>query len=143
MQSKFDISAIQVVLYHGSCADGFGSAFIVWHYYKTLNLSNDIIYIPCRYLKDGDNVPENILTACQNKNVLMVDFSYKYPQLLILMQLAKSFLILDHHLTAKADLANIDDDKKIFDLNKSGVGITWEVFHPPKIVTPISGLNSR
>lgn len=132
MQSKFDISAIQVVLYHGSCADGFGSAFIVWHYYKTLNLSNDIIYIPCRYLKDGDNVPENILTACQNKNVLMVDFSYKYPQLLILMQLAKSFLILDHHLTAKADLANIDDDKKIFDLNKSGVGITWEVFHPQK-----------
>ena len=31
----FDKDDIDVVLYHGSCSDGFGSAFVVWYYLKT------------------------------------------------------------------------------------------------------------
>ena len=45
-------------------------------------------------------------------------------------QAVNSMMILDHHKTAAAELEKIPSDLKIFDMNRSGVGITWDYFFP-------------
>src|SRR5436190_5043526 len=106
---QFDRDNIDVVLYHGSCHDGYGSAFVVWLYYKRkfgLDRANSIRYLPCYYQKEAELSPE-FLEKMAGKNILMCDFSYKYNQLLQLIAIAGSFMILDHHKTAEADLKEI------------------------------------
>lgn len=122
---------IDVVLYHGSCSDGFGTAFIVWYYYKYLygmDRVKMINFIPCYYLKDNQ-LSNNFIEKILGKNVLMCDFSYKYDQLLQIISSSKSFMILDHHKTAEEDLKQIPECYKIFDMNRSGCGITWDFFY--------------
>jgi len=134
---------IDIVLYHGSCSDGFGSAFVIWYYFKQtkgLEYANAIKYIPCYYQKNID-LPEDFLKDMFGKNILMCDFSYKYNQLIQIINIAQSFMILDHHKTAENDLAKIPSDLKIFDMDRSGCGITWDFFYPdvsiPKFLSHI------
>ena len=124
-----NIDNIDYVLYHGSCHDGFGSAFIIWHYYCQKfgkNRANQIQYIPC-YYQSHKQLNINILT---NKNVLMCDFSYEYNKLLDIINVTKSFMICDHHETSAEDLKNIPSHLKIFDNKRSAVGIIWDLFFP-------------
>ncbi|XWV24767.1 DHH family phosphohydrolase-like protein [Tupanvirus deep ocean] len=130
-----DKNNVDVVLYHGSCSDGFGSAFVVWLYYKRLyglERANSIQYLPCYYQKENQSFAPEFLEKLTDKNILMCDFSYKYSQLMRLIYVSKSFMILDHHKTAKADLDRPDfpSSLKIFDMNRSGAGITWDYFFP-------------
>lgn len=129
-QSFLDLDSVDTVLYHGSCPDGYGSAFIVWYYYKKIhgiNRANAIKYIPCYY---NNKISNESFDGLRDKNILMCDFSYKYNQLMYILSIAKAFMILDHHKTAEQDLENIPDHIKKFNMEKSGVGITWEVFFP-------------
>lgn len=129
MDKMLNKDNITTVLYHDECADGFGSAFICWLYYKQhfgLEAANKITYTGCKYQKDKV-LNFNHLAG---QNVLLCDFSYKYEQLNEIIRLTSSFMILDHHKTAKEDLVNIVDDLKVFDMNRSGVGITWDYFFP-------------
>lgn len=127
---------IQIVLYHGNCYDGFGCAFIVWLYYKRkygIKRANEIEYIPCSYTtkikeEEKETINKDFVEKFKNKNILMCDFSYHYQQLLELIEISNSFLILDHHKTAEESLSKISENLKIFDMNKSGVGITWNYF---------------
>ena len=124
---------IDTVLYHGSCSDGFGSAFIVRLYYKEnygIEMANKIQYIPMYYSQKESF--EEFLKEMTNKNILMCDFSYPYDKLMMLINVSASFLIIDHHKTAKDDLNLLPNDLKIFDMDKSGVGITWEYFFPDR-----------
>ncbi len=137
-----------VVLYHGGCDDGFGAAFAAWKRWG----SESVEYIPCHY---GMPNPAHML---RDKNVLMVDFSFKYPDMRILGEHVKSMVVLDHHKTAKAELhewgASISPrtlaDKlegtefeighvlmqnclpiiAWFDMEKSGARMAWEFCHP-------------
>lgn len=116
---------IDVVYYHDKCCDGFTSAFIIWYYNKTkfgLEQANNITYIPCSYYND--------IECENNKNVIMCDFSLPFDKLKNLIEISKSFLILDHHKTSLNDLQNIPDQYKIFDMKKSGAGLTWDYFYP-------------
>lgn len=129
MDSITDKNSIDVVLYHGSCYDGFGSAFIVWYYYKRnfgLDKAQSISYIPCYFLKEGQQLSDDYLAKMSGKNILMCDFSFKYAELSRLINVSKSFMILDHHKSAEGDLKNIPSYQKVFDMKKSGVGITWD-----------------
>lgn len=127
-----DKNEINVVIYHNPCSDGFGSAFIVWHYYKTnyLDKLNDILFVPATFLKKDDSLNDEYLAQMTGKNILMCDFSFPYSQLIRLINVSKSFMILDHHKTAEADLKGIPSELKIFDMARSGVGITWDYFYP-------------
>ncbi|AGF84884.1 DHH family phosphohydrolase-like protein [Moumouvirus goulette] len=126
---------IDVVFYHGYCSDGFGSAFVIWYYYKMnygQTAADNITYIPCYHQKDLQTFSPDFLQKINNKNVIMCDFSYKYNQLLDIITLSKSFMILDHHKTAQAELINIPEHLKVFDMSRSGAGITWDFFFPDK-----------
>jgi len=106
-----------ICIYHAKCADGFTSAWAVWKKYP------DIEFLPATY---GDNVPD-----VTNKDVIMVDFSYKRHILLDMAEQAKTILILDHHKSAQEDLVELPDNvTAIFDMEKSGARLAWEYFHP-------------
>ncbi len=93
---------------------------------------------------------------CNDKRVLMVDFSYKRPVLEKMMSYARDITILDHHKTAQADLetyaifnpvtaANIDEVlaatqpglgpiRAEFDMNRSGAMMAWQFLFPDSLI---------
>jgi oligoribonuclease NrnB/cAMP/cGMP phosphodiesterase (DHH superfamily) len=64
----------------------------------------------------------------EGRGVLIVDFSYPRAMLEEMAAQASWLLVLDHHKTAEADLAGFEapNAKVVFDLNRSGAGITWD-----------------
>jgi hypothetical protein len=134
-----------VCIYHGGCDDGFGAAYAVWKRW-----GDDVEYVEGRY---GAAPPD-----VSGKNVIIVDFSYKYPVMREIGYSAKSVVVIDHHKTAKAELhewgASIETPDLSgrlestaldlahclmqnclpiiawFDMNKSGARMAWEFCHP-------------
>lgn len=107
-------------IYHGNCADGFGAALAVW-----LRFGNSVEFVAGHY---GDTPPN-----CTGHHVLLVDFSYKLPELELILEQAESVAILDHHKTAEADIQPLLDAGKIqgeFDIDRSGAAMTWDWCFP-------------
>jgi oligoribonuclease NrnB/cAMP/cGMP phosphodiesterase (DHH superfamily) len=118
---------VDYVIYHHPCTDGFGSAFIAWKYLSTNFPQRQVIYYPAAV---GSN-PPNDLTG---RNVLICDFSYRYPVLMEMLGKVKKLLILDHHKSSQKELANVPNEYKVFDMGHSGVGLTWKYFFPKEPV---------
>lgn len=121
----------KLCIYHGNCADGFGAAWVVHH-----ALKGDVDFHAGVYQEAPPDV--------SGRDIIMVDFSYKRPVLEQMIESCKSLIILDHHKTAVDDLAflpaafdnweNHKDLEKhkavaVFDLERSGAGITWDFFN--------------
>lgn len=115
-------------IYHGNCADGFGAAWVVRRYFK-----REVDFFPGIYGHEPPDVTD--------RDVIMVDFSYKRPVLERMAMAARTILILDHHKTAAEDLAGFRRpiwgaqalDPGIwaeFDMERSGAGLTWDFFFP-------------
>lgn len=120
-----------VVLYHASCSDGFGAA---WVANKTLAARNPI-YLPVNY---GQEPPAE---AFSGRGLYILDFSYPAEVMERLCSLARFLVCLDHHKSAKAVLEPLakfhavhDSHVQIhFDLTKSGARLTWEHFNSKAI----------
>lgn len=127
-------------IYHGNCADGFGAAWVIWRMYGAIQFD----FHPGVY----QDAPPDVT----DRDVVMVDFSYKRPVLDEMARKAKSILILDHHKTAAADLdgfwkppvryadfiqgvapalkeEGLPPVNAIFDMNRSGAMIAWDYFY--------------
>jgi uncharacterized protein len=99
-------------IYHAHCSDGLMAAAIVQQHHIDVDMH------PGSYNEDPPNV--------SNREVLLVDFSYKRDVLLKMAKQAKSILILDHHKTAEKELVDLPSNvTTIFDMEQSGCGITW------------------
>lgn len=130
-----------ICIYHGNCADGFTAAWAVWKAFP------DCHFHPGVYGEAPPDVPD--------KNVVMVDFSYKRPVIEAMSAAARTLVILDHHKTAQADLsgwpppldgpynpsAMTDWQREcnspnathcLFDMERSGAQIAWDYFHAGK-----------
>lgn len=126
-------------IYHANCADGFGAAWVV------RRALDDVEFHPGVYGEDPPDVT--------GRDVLMVDFSYKRPVIEAMAKAAHSILILDHHKTAAADLngfnrappwgvwraanegGQLSQNVRVvalFDMERSGAGLTWDYFNPGK-----------
>lgn len=103
-----------VVIYHSPCPDGFTAAWAIW-----------LIHPEAEFVQGVYGHPPIDVT---DRDVIMVDFSYKRDVTMKLIQAARSTLILDHHKTAEAELAGLD--VATFDMNKSGARLAWDHFHP-------------
>lgn len=124
-------------IYHGNCADGFGAAWVVRHALGDTD-GEDVEFHAGVY----QNPPPDVT----GRDVLLVDFSYKLPVLKKMGSAATSLLILDHHKSAAEDLAEVpalgygDYEQfkssggfaALFDMDRSGAGITWDYFNPGK-----------
>lgn len=113
----------KLCIYHKNCLDGFASAWIVNNVNK--HYREDIEFHAASY---NDKTYPNI----KDKDVVIVDFSYKREALFKMANEATSIVILDHHKFAQDELIgiNIPNVEIIFDMNRSGAMITWDYFHP-------------
>ena len=65
-----------------------------------------------------------------DREVIIVDFSYKRPVLLEMAAKARKILILDHHLSAERELTDLPDNVEThFDMTRSGAMITWNFYN--------------
>lgn len=115
---------MNLVIYHGNCADGFGAAYAA---YKAMP---DAEFYPGKYQESPPDVT--------GKTVYMLDFSYKRPVILEMAKQAEKIIIIDHHLSAMKDLEGITHEANnvmsTFNMLKSGAVMAWEHFHPSKSV---------
>lgn len=120
-----------LVLYHANCWDGFCAA---WVARKALG---EIEAVAVSY---GTPAPD-----VNGREVYIVDFSYKRPEMREILSVARSVVVLDHHKTAETELDGIVDEFCLrpdlnanppnsaipivrFDLDKSGGRLAWEHF---------------
>lgn len=121
-------------IYHANCADGFGAAWIVR---KALG-SAAVAFHAATYNREPPDV--------RGRNIVLVDFSYPRPALPAarpvlesMLEDAHSIRLLDHHVTARDDLAGLTHPKltAVFDLDQSGVGVTWRHYFPDRPLPPL------
>lgn len=103
-------------IYHHGCTDGMAAAWAVRRFY----LGNVEMH-PGIYGEDPPDVTD--------REVIIVDFSYKRPVMLRLIEQARRVLVIDHHKTAAEDLKDLPAKAiTVFDMEKSGAMLTWENF---------------
>jgi uncharacterized protein len=105
-----------VILYHGGCGDGFGSAYAAWK-----KFGEHAEYIPIQH---GRPLPEGL----EGRDVYFVDMCLPRPIMEELLKTAASLTILDHHLGIKDVVESIPNH--VFDATRSAASITWSYFHP-------------
>ena len=110
-------------IYHGNCADGFTAAWVVRR-----ALGELVEFFPGVYSEPPPDV--------KDRDVVLVDFSYKRPVMEKLVADAKSVLVLDHHKTAADDLKDLPGAVVVFDMERSGCRIAWDYFFPEETPPP-------
>jgi uncharacterized protein len=119
-----------IVVYHGSCPDGFGAALVCW-----LTLGDRADYLPYQY---GMDAPD-----AAGKHLYIVDFAFPLAVMEHLNEVARSITLLDHHKTSERNLAGFACrcGRVHFDMSKSGASLAWEHFHPdeplPRLIAHI------
>ena len=114
-----------LVIYHANCLDGFGAAYAAHLHFKSKGLACDF-----HAARHGDPPP----ACCRDREVYIVDFSYKRPILKELCEQVTNMVILDHHVSAQRELEGLQHEyanlEIHFDMNRSGAVLSWEYFHP-------------
>ncbi len=105
-----------IIIYHGDCPDGFGAAYAAWKKFGETST-----YLPW---KDHGVLPDGLT----GKVIYIVDFSFHAPLLKQLNDTNKSVVVIDHHVSAEADVRAYPQN--IFDNNHSGAVLAWQYFHP-------------
>lgn len=120
-----------ICIYHSNCMDGFTAAWAI----SLGAVAYD--FYPGVYQDPPPDVT--------GRDVLLVDFSYKRAVISEMRKTAKSITILDHHKTAIEDLSGLDLTDgaglcplvMVFDLERSGAGLAWDLVFPDE---PRTGL---
>jgi uncharacterized protein len=109
-----------IVLFHSQCMDGLVAAWVAWRrYFERAE------YIPVRY---GQKPPD-----CSDRLVYVLDFCYSPEDTAALADQASRVIIMDHHKTSidrfEQGWKPRPDVETIFDLGRSGAGITSDYFN--------------
>lgn len=114
-----------ICIYHGNCADGFTSAWVVR---QALGAHTDF------YAGFYQNSPPDV----SGMNVYMVDFSYKRPIMEEIVASANRVIHIDHHTSAIKDMEGFTSSKfESFyspENTESGAMLSWKYFYPEKEV---------
>ena len=106
-----------LVIYHKDCADGVAAAWCFWKEYKDKYEYHAGVY--------SESVPDIL-----DRDVYLVDFSYKRDVMDLLCQYAANVVLLDHHVSALDDLWDLSSKYPNFDMThstdkNSGCIISW------------------
>jgi oligoribonuclease NrnB/cAMP/cGMP phosphodiesterase (DHH superfamily) len=117
---RMDDNKKTLCIYHGNCLDGFAAAWAVRH-----ALGDEV-----EFFKGIHNQPP---PEVKDRDVILVDFSYKKQRIEKMLETAASITILDHHITAQQDLSDLLSSGRIkgaFDMHRSGAMLAWYWFNP-------------
>jgi oligoribonuclease NrnB/cAMP/cGMP phosphodiesterase (DHH superfamily) len=103
---------MDLIFFHANCTDGWTAAYVASKRYPEAKL------IPIGY---AENPPYG---EVEDKDVIVVDFSWPREVSIRLSLLAKSFHIYDHHKTTGENLQGLDF--VTFDNARSGAGLAWD-----------------
>ena len=127
--SVSDVPTKAVVIYHDNCVDGFASA---WAFHKLVesDYPNGVEYVPAQYGK-----PVNSDYWDARSDIYILDFSFSRERISELAIGYASVTVLDHHKTAAETLSGWDHGfsnlEIVFDMERSGAGISWDYFSDP------------
>lgn len=113
----------RVIVYHHNCHDGITALWVA------LKRWPDAVPYAGRY----DDEPNYVDLA--GADVVIVDFSWKRPVLETVRKVAASLQVIDHHKTARDDLAGMPGC--VFDTERSGAGLTWDTLFPGEPRPPL------
>lgn len=123
-----------LVIYHANCTDGFTAAYVFSQ--TRAEAYDEVEYLPWAY-GSARPVESNKFLG---KDVYILDFSFSRFHMRAFCSLAIEVTIIDHHKTAQADLENWSDRPAnlnvIFDMTKSGAGLTWDTLAPKNAPRP-------
>ncbi len=111
-----------LVIYHGNCADGFAAAWVVWKHF-----AGEVDFYPGVYQRKPP------IELCENRPVIVVDFSYKRGPMKEIAAVADYVLVLDHHKTAIDELKMIEDPEarlkdQIYNSKLDDLTLNWGEF---------------
>ena len=112
-----------IILYHGSCPDGFTAAWVAWKKFK-----NQAEY---QVIQHNSPPSKNL----KRKTIFLLDFCYPAPEMKNLAEENEKITVIDHHITAEKNLRKSDFRKfgnleVVFDKSHSGTRLAWDYFHP-------------
>lgn len=133
-----------LVVYHGSCADGFTAAWVAKNALKAQYLGVEVEFHAGYYGKEPPDVT--------SKEVYLLDFSYKREVMKQLIKKSHSLVIIDHHKSAIEDLKGLTEEVgtevngeytgkyyEFLDASKSGAYLTYDYFWKPVNLTNLEG----
>jgi uncharacterized protein len=121
-----------LILFHASCADGFGAAFAAWKVF-----ADEAEYVPVQYGTSLASLP-----GVEGREVYVLDFSFPRGEMEALFAGAARVVWLDHHKTAfemwgvgmpwfkNMDYGDDEQHHIELDNNRSGALLAWQYFHP-------------
>ena len=117
-----------LVIYHGGCLDGFGSAYSAYVHFELhqgLAPNQAIEYYAASH---GDQPP-----TAKGALVYLLDFAYPRAEMKKLCSEARQVVVIDHHITAQQNLQGLDQDignlELRIDLEQSGAMLSWLYFN--------------
>lgn len=105
-----------VITHGGGCQDGLMSALIFKNKFPNCDI----------YFERYGRTPPNV----KNRDIILVDFSYKKPEMLKLIDEANSVIVLDHHKSAEIELEGLQGASITFDMKKSGAMLAHDYAYP-------------
>lgn len=135
-------------IYHANCADGFGAAVAV-----RMGLGKGKVDFHA-------GIYQQPLPDVRDRQVILVDFSYKHDVIEKMVQEAQSVLILDHHKSAMEDIQGNLQIRPVpftatpawlplqglwgtFDMEQSGAVLAWRHFHIGPVPRMIRHIQDR
>jgi oligoribonuclease NrnB/cAMP/cGMP phosphodiesterase (DHH superfamily) len=110
-----------IVLYHGSCPDGFGGAYAAWK-----KFGDSAEYIPL--YRDAPHSED-----FDGAHLYFIDFTYPQEIMDAFVKQAASVTVLDHHEGIQEVVESMPEYR--YSEEHSGATIAWTYFHPD-IPTP-------
>lgn len=118
--------SLPLVIYHGGCVDGYTAAWCFWKKY-----GDQAEYIGARHDSNAPNV--------SGRDVYLVDFCYKRPEVVKMVQTANSVTLIDHHKTAIEATDRMPGLKTFLSRNddRCGAILAWEFLYKDNDPPPI------
>lgn len=107
--------AVEAVVYHSPCPDGFAAALVAYYFNPKLE------FYPTSHQDMASLAPK-----LKGKRVLFLDIAASLANLKTLEM--EDYAVLDHHVSAQRDLEKVPLKNKVFDMDLSGVGLAWNYF---------------
>src|SRR4051812_18221469 len=105
-----------LVIAHANCRDGSVASWVCKKYLHDRDPE----------IKFANYDDASLSHLCYDRDVYMVDFCYKWEDMRWIEKQCKTLTVIDHHKTS--DWIK-NEYYGIFDLNRSGAGLTWDYFY--------------